>query len=1056
MKPSNASRLVFLLYCFSGFLSLVYQVVWFRSYVDHFGATNLTFAVVLCNFILGLGAGALASKPIANRLARWLSMPDRLRVYGVVELLIGAAVMLTAVLKSVRVVDLWPFPYTLTDGIYRATLLYQGSELVIATVCVFVPCFLMGVTFPLLCQVFEKSDKFPAALYAWNTLGACTGVVVCQMLFLPIFGHDQTLWIAAAANLLLGGFFLVVGGAPDVASESTAAESTSPQQPQKPQSQKPSSPKKKGKNRRKRAVQGEDSGRLATLPHAGTLLALAIFSGLFSGALEGDMFKRIAFLGGNSSAGMSFISFWAILGIFFASWIVRNVSRIRLLHIKIAYAAALGLYIAAWRLAYPIQDGFLARDKEIAIQLVPNLEFVDSRALALFPTNMWQLLFYVGVIVFPAFLLTSLLFPYVCNRIQGLRRHQGITYGSNTVAFCIGMIAFSIIAPRVNIFYSLKLFLVFFAIGVGLLALISEFRSLPLWKPIIALVVFAFAATMVPTDFDPSYLRGYDPDNPRSGHTRKEDVRALKSNGAHTTYVVKDSSGDRLYFDNYSMSGTALDSQRYMRLMAHFPLLAHSNPKSALLICFGVGNTASAIAAHDTIENIDIVDLNHRVFETAKEFKATNGGVYLDPRVRLIHDDGRNFLNMTDQKYDLITSEPPPPMHAGVYRLYSKEYYEQAMAHLTEQGFMTQWLPTYQMSAEAVDLSVRTFIDVFPNAMLITNWRDFILVGSRSPIDMAQIERRFYEPPKVVADLRRVGIKYPMHLIARVVQGDGELRRNYAGDRIISDQHNDLSHLYGNPADPPVISYNPQRLLEDIQVDRLKMGPHLRDVVMHLGRLQYWITDFPESTLMSVKTTDAEGVALRDVNWRKLRRRQIEFILALRAKNVRKAITLNNEILAMHRQVPSQLIKLATLLRNSGENQEAIKVLKEFLAIESGDPNIYSLLGDLYVRVEQYQQAKPVLRRALDELPTDALVHCNMGIVMVAEGKAAPAMRHFDEAMRLRPNRPRYPFEKAKALIRFGKPREAIRLLEPLLIRYPNDKKIRDLHDAIVAKQSSR
>ena len=102
--------------------------------------------------------------------------------------------------------------------------------------------------------------------------------------------------------------------------------------------------------------------------------------------------------------------------------------------------------------------------------------------------------------------------------------------------------------------------------------------------------------------------------------------------------------------------------------------------KEALLICFGAGNTAAAIAAHDDIvRRIDIVDLNDKVFETAAEFSDTNNEVYRDPRVRLIHDDGRNFLNVTDQTYDLITSEPPPPLAAGVYRLYSREYYEAAL-----------------------------------------------------------------------------------------------------------------------------------------------------------------------------------------------------------------------------------------------------------------------------------------------------------------------------------------------------------------------------------------
>jgi predicted membrane-bound spermidine synthase len=61
---------LFLLYAVSGFVSLGYQVAWFRIFTDWFGSTNLTFALVVCCFIGGLGFGALWSKPVANWIGR--------------------------------------------------------------------------------------------------------------------------------------------------------------------------------------------------------------------------------------------------------------------------------------------------------------------------------------------------------------------------------------------------------------------------------------------------------------------------------------------------------------------------------------------------------------------------------------------------------------------------------------------------------------------------------------------------------------------------------------------------------------------------------------------------------------------------------------------------------------------------------------------------------------------------------------------------------------------------------------------------------------------------
>ena len=61
---------VFLAYALSGFVALGYQVVWFRIFPDWFGSTSLSFALVVCNFIGGLGAGSLASRPITKWIAR--------------------------------------------------------------------------------------------------------------------------------------------------------------------------------------------------------------------------------------------------------------------------------------------------------------------------------------------------------------------------------------------------------------------------------------------------------------------------------------------------------------------------------------------------------------------------------------------------------------------------------------------------------------------------------------------------------------------------------------------------------------------------------------------------------------------------------------------------------------------------------------------------------------------------------------------------------------------------------------------------------------------------
>jgi spermidine synthase len=916
---------VFLLYALSGFVSLGYQVAWFRIFTDWFGSTNLTFALVVCNFIGGLGLGALLSERVTNGLGRRLGLEDRLRLYGLLEILVSVTALLTVLLAYIPA-DAWgSFPYSLSDGIWVQNGIYRFSQVMIAAACVFIPCLFMGMTFPLLCNVFVSApagDRFPAALYAWNTLGACTGVLACQFVLLPWIGHSMTFWAMAAVNLLLGGYFLVAGGAPAADAPSISVE-----------------PESKDESSVDRNV-------------VIILLTCAALSGLLSGALEGDMFKRLSFaIQTVPGALMSFISFWAILAIFLASALVRFSTRIRLVHIKIAVIACVVSYAAGWYFMYPLLQALEKENFGSDLLLL-------AESLQLFPSGTFQLFYFVGIFVFVPYFLISLLLPYVCNRIQARRKHLGIAYGLNTLGFCIGMIGFTLIAPRVNIFYSLKLTMVFLACGAVLLLVISETKRLSAWKPGLAVAAFLAACVFVPSDFDPDYML---PGSPPSHF----EVSALKSNGANTTFVLHQPGEKRLYFGNLSMSGTNGLSQTYMRLMAHFPLLAQARPRKALLICFGVGNTASAIMAHDTIEQLDVVDLNEKIFETAPEFSETHYDVHLDPRLRLIHDDGRNFLRITDERYDLITSEPPPPMAAGTYRLYSREYYEDILRHLTPGGMMTQWLPVYQMPKSAVGLAISTFVEVFPNTLLFVGYEnELILVGGKAPIDLNLMRSRFFESERVVSDLNRIQIRDPIDLLVRVMRAGESLRAEFGGMGRISDERNDLEHLYLTPTQISMLAYDPVEVFEFVSGQVPELSDSLESVLTHLGRLRYRVARFP---VFGVESNSA--IALSDADWNQITLLIRDSQVKGREGDTTGAINALNEVLRLAPEQPDVLYVLADLYSQVGAYTEAAQTLRLFQRLEPEDPNGYILMGRAVLANRDVDEALVQFRTAIAYAP---------------------------------------------------------------------------------------
>ena len=59
--------------------------------------------------------------------------------------------------------------------------------------------------------------------------------------------------------------------------------------------------------------------------------------------------------------------------------------------------------------------------------------------------------------------------------------------------------------------------------------------------------------------------------------------------------------GRTLNTNGHPMSSTKPLSQRYMRALAHIPLLSMDDPETVLVIGFGVGNTTHAATLHPSV-----------------------------------------------------------------------------------------------------------------------------------------------------------------------------------------------------------------------------------------------------------------------------------------------------------------------------------------------------------------------------------------------------------------------------------------------------------------------
>ena len=170
-----------------------------------------------------------------------------------------------------------------------------------------------------------------------------------------------------------------------------------------------------------------------------------------------------------------------------------------------------------------------------------------------------------------------------------------------------------------------------------------------------------------------------------------------------------------LVIDGFSASNES-KAAHYMDWMGRLPMILHEDPKNALVICFGTGQTANSVRLEGP-ELLDIVDVNPVVFEMAPLF-VQNQNVLKDPRTRPTVMDGRAFLRRRSQMYDIITLEPMPPTFAGSNALYSLEFYQLINLRLNDNGVAAQWLPFHLVDDIQSASIVATFLEVFSDVIL--------------------------------------------------------------------------------------------------------------------------------------------------------------------------------------------------------------------------------------------------------------------------------------------------------------------------------------------------
>jgi spermidine synthase len=749
-RPQDAPGFptILVIFFLSGIAGLLYEVAWFRRLQLVFGVSTFAMGAVVSAFMFGLAAGSgWAGSASAVRKRPLMS-------YGLLE----AAIAVYALL--------FPGLVIVAEKLYSSVFSQlEGQFLVLSalrfglSLLLLVPAtFCMGATLPTLALVVAEGSRSTTPrlgwLYSANTFGGVVGTLAAGFFALEHFGIRGTIWIGAALNALIACAAVVL-------SRHASLPQTERAGPVK---------KATGKRMEEPAV----DARYAVL-----LVGLA---GLVSMALELVWTRALVFYVHNSTYAFSAILAVYLLGLAGGAaagarlstspnvmrWIGLTVAAICL-----STLVAIAIYRHLPALMRPLLGHTLPQE----LAGLPDRSFWIVRSWV---TALGAIFLQVAAVLFvPAFCF-GLLFPLALRLAEGSAGEPssivGRLYAVNTLGSMAGTVLGSfLLVPLLGTQGALVL-LAWFLAPIGLLALkkatigASRFR----W-PIVGVGLCALLGLTVVAAPAGFY---------RDMFARRFGKVLWFSEGVSETVAVcehTDGSAWIHYSDGRGASGTYSFLGGW--LYAHLPILLHPDPRSALVICFGTGNTLGAARLHP-LERVDGVELSSEVVKASKFFKETNHDVARDPRVRIVIEDGRNYLLGTTNRYDIITEEPPLVHTAGVVNLYSKDFYNLCEQRLTDNGIMAVWLATWELEEPEVKMLVRAFVDVFPQ---VSAWDsrhlgEWILIGSKKPlvVDAENLRRRMSEP-LLSRDLGKIGVRSPADLLALHLKG-GEFLKAYTAD----------------------------------------------------------------------------------------------------------------------------------------------------------------------------------------------------------------------------------------------------------------------------------
>lgn len=152
--------------------------------------------------------------------------------------------------------------------------------------------------------------------------------------------------------------------------------------------------------------------------------------------------------------------------------------------------------------------------------------------------------------------------------------------------------------------------------------------------------------------------------------------------------IEVDSLGKCLVIDGRIQSAEK-DEFIYHEALVHPPLLLHPHPRKVLVLGVGEGATIRELTRYDQLK-ITGVDIDAEMIDFSRKYLLEwHQGALNHPHFQLVLQDGWDFIQQTEELFDVIIMDLPEPYPGTpAYRLYTSEFLRLALEKLTPDGLL--------------------------------------------------------------------------------------------------------------------------------------------------------------------------------------------------------------------------------------------------------------------------------------------------------------------------------------------------------------------------------